>query len=167
MAEKKTVFNHDILFLVDMCNRFVREVIYSQSNGVTGMTGHDQERMSKYIQALNVKMDWIEENPLLDLPETHPRAYEVDMPEPSPNVESEVCNQFVRLIEAFRTEALNCQSARYASTVIAPDIKRFRAVTAKMESFLTTYVAQVEPVDLPESSPSEELSGPGFLGTNP
>jgi len=163
-GDPEFIFNHDVLFLYDMCNRFITELERSQSNGVSGMTVHDQTRMLSYIDALNQKMDWIENNPLLDLPETHPRQYELK-PKPTPqNVESEVVNQYIRLVEAFRTEAINGQSARYASTVITHDIDRLRAITAKMLNFMQTYVQDVTPLDLPESSPLAELAPHGAKG---
>ena len=167
MSDPTTVFNHDVLFLYDMTNRFIVELNKSQSNGVSGMNEHDQTRMQSYIDSLRRKVAWINAQPLLDLPETHPREFTLEAKPEVTNVESEVVNQFVRLMESFRTETINSQSARYASTLISHDSERLLAILDKMETFLTSYVAEVVPLDLPESSPRENLASAGRKGVNP
>ena len=162
--DPKEVFNHDCVILHDMLNRFIREVHNSQSNGVSGMNPHDQLRMTSYIASLRSLKGWIVAQPLLDLPETHPRPYTL---EPKPEikvVESEACNHFIRMLEACRTEIINSQSARLASSLIAHDATRFDLIVNKMEEFLTNYVAPSTPIDLPESSPGEDLAGHGRSG---
>ena len=158
------VLNHDVLFVYDMINRFIIELMHSQSNGVSGLTVHDQTRMASYLNALRVKKDWIMGQPLLDLPETHPRAFPL---EPAPevrNVESESINQLIRLFEALRIELINSQSARLASGLNRHDAGRYDGIVDKMEAFLLDYIAVLEPIDLPESSPAEKLSPAGRSG---
>ncbi len=159
-----TVLNHDILFLAQMLNRFIVEIVHSQSNGVSGMTAHDQDRMASYLEALRAKKVWIVSQPLLDLPETHPRRFPLPASPVVDSVDSESINAFVRLMEALRTEMIHSQSARLASTLLSMDEERFDSIVAKMQSFLDEYVAIVVPLDLPESSPAEALSGPGASG---
>ncbi len=164
MANTTHVLNHDILFIYDMLNRYVVEMTHSQSNGVSGMIEHDRVRMNSYLQALRIKKNWVVSQPILDLPETHPRPWELEPIPPVENLESEVVNQFIRLLEALRTEMINSQSARLASTLLPADATRFDAVIEKMQTFMDDYVVVATPLDLPESSPMQNLSGPGLGG---
>ncbi len=164
MADPKSIFNHDIVMIHDMCNRFVRELEHSQSSPVSGMTAHDINRIKTYTASLMNLHNWIAAHPLLDLTETHPREFKLEaMPEPE-NQESESINMIVRLVEALRTEMINSQSARYASTLIVHDSKRFVDTVTKINSFVSEYVEPSTPLDLPESSPSEQMTEPGFGG---
>ena len=163
-TEPATIFNHDIVMMYDMCNRFIIELYKSQSSPVSGMIEPDVIRMKSYTTALNNLHEWVQGQPLLDLPETHPREFPLEsVPEPK-NVESESVNMLVRLVEALRTEMVNSQSARYSSTLILHDSKRFDDIVTKINAFIDTYVATSTPLDLPESSPGEPISGSGFHG---
>jgi hypothetical protein len=161
-----TCFNHDIVMIYDMCNRFIRELDKSQSSPVSGMTVHDITRVKSYSAAMKQLHSWIVSQPLLDLPETHPREYQLEAPPVPVNSESESVNMLVRLLEAMRTEMINSQSARYASTVIAHDSNRFLALITKLDNFVSEYVEVATPLDLPESSPGEPMTTPGFKGVN-
>ncbi len=159
-----TILNHDILFITDMVNRFIVEMEKSQSNGISGLTLHDQERQAAYLAALRTKKAWIIDQPLLDLPETHPRQFPLPASPVVKNVDSESINAIIRLYEALRTEMIHSQSARLASMLLPMDAKRFDAIVTKMEKFLTDYIKVATPLDLPESSPAKTLSGPGADG---
>jgi hypothetical protein len=163
-TEPDHIFNHDILFLYDMINRYIVELMHSQSNGVSGMIVHDIARVETYLAALVTKRDWIADQPILDLPETHPRPWALEGLPLIANVESEGINQFIRLFEALRTEMINSQSARLASTLLPADLARFDGIVAKMSTFLTDYIMVATPLDLPESSPMEALIGKGAGG---
>ena len=161
------VFNHDVVILHDMCNRFIIECYKSQSHGVSGMIQHDQVRMGSYIGSLRKLKGWVVTQPLLDLPETHPRPFPLEAKPVVQNVESEACNHFIRMLEAARTELIHSQSARLASSLLPHDAQRFDWIMNKMEKFLEDYVEPATPIDLPESSPGEALAGHGSSGVNP
>ena len=158
------ILNHDVLMIYDMCNRHIREYMYSQSSVGSGMNEHDIARARSYVNALNGLCDWIVGRPLLDLPETHPRPYALEPKPETVTVESEVCNMMVRMTEALRTEMIHSASAAASSTMNTHDERRFRLITEKMLAFLNDYVEPLTPIDLPESSPDEPLSGHGSGG---
>lgn len=158
------VFNQDIVFLNDKIDRFIDECNHSQSAGLSGINIHDQTRLISYCVALRFAHDWIQSIPLLDLPETHPKEFPLEAPPSLPDNESEEINQIVRLLWALKTELINSQSARSASRLTVHDSKRFIDIVTKIELFLTNYVAKVEPLDLPESSPREQMVDPGKGG---
>jgi hypothetical protein len=165
MAEALSkVFNQDIVFLNDKIDRFIDECNHSQSAGQSGINVHDQARLVSYCVALRFAHDWIQSVPLLDLPETHPKEFPLEAHPELHDNESEEINQVVRLLWALKTELVNSQSARGASRLNAHDSKRFIDIVTKIEKFLTDYVAMVEPLDLPESSPRESMTTPGRAG---
>ncbi len=81
-----------------------------------------------------------------------------------PNVENEGVNQTIRLMTALRIELVHSQSARLAARLQPFDSARFVAIVDKIESWLADYIEQATPLDMPESSPEEPLSGPGNSG---
>jgi len=168
MAENtpEHVFNQDVVFLYDKINRFIIELLRSQSSGVSGMITADQGRLETYIFSLRAAMSWVQNQPMLDLPETHPRPYPL---EPSPEipergVENEAINQVIRLMVALRNELVNSQSARFGTRLQPFDEVRFTAIVDKVEAFLNSYIRQATPLDMPESSPNEKMTQDGSLG---
>ncbi len=164
-GDPENLFNHDIVMIHDMINRFIEELADSQSSPVSGLIIHDVDRLKSYTSSLVALHDWVVSQPILDLPKTHPREYKLEAaPEPA-NVESEAVNMLVRLMEALRTEMINSQSARLASTLMPDDSRRFLTIVEKIDSFVDDYVLEATPLDLPESSPREAMSGKGRKGT--
>ncbi len=160
------VFNHDIVMIYDMTQRFIKEMQDSQSSGVSGLYNqHDMSRMKSYIDSLNALKGWVVAQPQLDLPELHPRQYDLEEPVEIINRESEVVNMLVNMLHAITIEMIHSASARLASGLVSHDGMRFDLLTTKMMNFLTDYVEEQTPLDLPESSPVEEITGPGRKGT--
>lgn len=168
MAENtpEHVFNHDVVFLYDNINRFIVELLRSQSSGVSGMVAADQGRLETYINSLRAALAWVQNQPMLDLPETHPSKYKLEpVPEvPETGVENESINQIVRLMVALRNELVNSQSARFSTRLQPFDENRFTAIVNKVEAFLQSYVRSATPLDMPESSPNEVMTPDGKLG---
>lgn len=149
------VQNHDIVNLVEKLDRFSREIKMSQSAHVSQLGGADRERLDSYLAALEYLVAWIAKMPALDLPESHPRGYEVS--EVSAVVLDEVENEHIkvilRLFDLARYELIKSQSSRLASGLIGFDHKRFIASVDKVKAFLVEFVDMATPLDLPESSP--------------
>jgi hypothetical protein len=98
------------------------------------------------------------------LPETSPRAYTLEADPVVPLVENEALVDIIRMMELARDETTNGQSARMAAGLIKFDVSRIAAVIDKIDAFLSTYVAIVTPLDLPESSPARPVTSPGRTG---
>jgi len=77
------VYNHDVAGLHRRTNRFIEELQRSASSGGSQVSGHDMTRLGTYLQAITTYTDWVVSQPQLDLPETHPREWELD---PNPTV---------------------------------------------------------------------------------
>lgn len=162
-TEAKTLSMH-IGGLVDRANRFIEEMQKAQAANLTNFNQFDQERLVSYLDSLEFYMDWVVAEPQLDLPETSPQVVKMN---PFPDIqehENPMITDVVRLLVRFRDELLHSQSSRQATGLVSFDEKRARAIVASLRSFMTEYVAKVNPVDLPETVPSEEVTGPGSTG---
>jgi len=168
MAESSPehVFNQDIVWLYDTLNRYIVEMLKSQSSGVSGAIDADMGRWEHYLLDLMTKHDWIQAQPMLDLPETHPRPFPLEEAPtvPEGGVENEGVNQLVRMFIAARTELVNSQSARMATRLQPFDSQRFTSIMAKARAFLDDYLRAVTPIDMPESSPREAMTTDGRMG---
>jgi len=164
MATTAIVYNHDVQGLHRRINRFIVEAINAASNGVSMVSDADQSRMSTYLVAIKTYVAWVVSQPVLDLPETHPREYVLEENPAVPVIENESLLDLIHLFTLARDEMVNGQSGRMASGLIRFDNDRILAIIAKAESFLSDYVAIVTPLDLPESSPMHVLAGQGKKG---
>jgi len=158
------VLNQDLPGLHKRINRFLTEIYKSQSSSISEVTAADQTRIITYIDAIDSYHSWMTSQPDLDLPETSPNPFTLEAnPEMAP-VESESCNDLIRQFQTLRDEIVNGQSARRSSGMIGFDSIRLTACTTKCRSFMTDFVANVTPLDLPESSPAKATSGLGRMG---
>jgi len=159
------IFNHDVIWLYDMLRRFYQEMARSQSAPVSGMIEADQARLEMYLASIRKAVEWIQDTPLLDMPETHPRPYPlISFPEEM-DVENESINVILRLMRATAVELVNCQSSRYSSRLQPFDQHRCMQVVDKLDAFLNNYIrTEAVPMDLPESSPEKSIGTDGLMG---
>ncbi len=158
------VYNHDVDGLQRRINRFIEEMIKAASNTVSQVNAFDQTRLASYINAIREYQAFINGQPQLDLPETNPREFELGANPVVPDLENESLRDVVVLLELARDEIINGQSARMPSGLIPYDSARLTAIVDKVDSLLTNYISIVTPLDLPESSPMREITGPGRKG---
>lgn len=160
----KTTYNTDVWSLVRRVNRFITEVVKSQSSGISQTMPFDVARVLSYTAAIRSFVAWVVAQPLLDLPETGPQ----EMPLPDspviPPMENESAFDICMLLEIARDELANSQSARMATNLIKYDHDRLLAIVTKLENFVQTYIGVAEPLDLPESSPMQAVTGSGRQG---
>jgi hypothetical protein len=120
--------------------------------------------MSSYTNAIRSYVAWVVSVPLLDLPETGPRPVTLPTPPVIPAMENESMYDVAVLMELARDELTNSQSSRMSSNLMDFDRKRLIAVVDKIDNFISSYIATVTPLDLPESSPMTEVTGSGLGG---
>lgn len=157
--------NHDILQVNDTFYRMIKEAEHCASANVSVLSKFDLGRFHEYLNDLESQLNWVQDQPELDLPETHPTVWEYKDPEPQIDVENEGINHLSRLWRLARGEMVNCQSARLSVRLLGFDEGRVRAVIGKSRKFLDDYLSQRAAMDLPESSPQEPVSPPGLTGT--
>ena len=161
---KIVVYNHDIAGLQRRLNRFIVEMLKSVSNSGSLMNDYDKQRLISYLAAVRAYVGWIVSQPLLDLPETSPRLYELDANPVWDLVENEAIIDVVRMLELSRDEVVNSQSARLSSGLNKFDEARILAMITKVENFIREYIEKITPLDLPESSPMRVAATAGKVG---
>ena len=108
--------------------------------------------------------DFVVGQPQQDLPETHPRSYSLRENPVPPALENEMMYDIIEMFQLLRDELVNSQSARNASGLISFDSVRFLSHLSRIETYIAEYVEKATPLDMPESSPRVENSGPGRTG---
>ena len=160
--ENPVTHNMDVSALVRRINRFMVELYKSASSGVSQMSQADIDRLESYLVALRTYRDFVLAQPHLDMPETHPSPIPLAAPVFEPmEVENESVNDWMIMLQRGRDELILSQSSRLSSTLMQYDSARFTALVDKCDALLQDYVKPATPLDLPETSPQEELSGPG------
>ena len=162
-SSAKTTYNIDVCSIVRRWNRIIMELNKSQSSGISQMMPFDITRLVSYLGAMTQFQAFIVSQPLLDCPETGP----TEMPLPSDPVVAETENESVfdaiQLAIIARDEMKNSQSARIPTNLVKFDYERQQNYLAKLTN-LVAYIQAAEPLDLPETSPSMAVTGPGNMG---
>lgn len=162
--EPTTSYNLDVVYCNDKICRYAGEVIKAVSANVAHVNTFDMERALKYLDDLDAAVAYVLAQPQLDMPETHPRERALQPFPAVPNMENDELDHTVRLLEAARLELINSQSSRLAAGLLPFDAKRVTALVEKNRQWLTTFVAARSPMDLPETSPQQIVTGPGVGG---
>lgn len=159
-------YNHDVSGIVHRVKRFQYELFKSASSGGAFVNTFDQARWAKYLDAVDTYVDHVVAQPQVDLPETHPRKIIMDlMPDDAiTTVENESIRDVIYYLQLMMLEAADSQSSRMSAGLLTFDENRIRALNEKARRLLNDYVAQVQPLDLPESSPTRAMSGAGKSG---
>lgn len=158
--------NTDVYGLVRRINRFIIEIMKSQSSGVSQTISFDVARARSYLGAVVSYHDWVVAQPLLDLPETGPTYIDLPTPPVVPLFENESLYDLCVLLELARDELSNSQSSQLSSNLISFDSARLLAIIGKASKFITDYVTVVDPLDQPETSPMTASTGKGITGVS-
>ena len=158
------VYNYQVAGLIRRLRRFRYETVKASSSALAHVTEHDLNRAKTYLSAVTSYLDWVVSQPQLDLPESTPRAIDMGDPETLTLPENESLVDVMVMYDLLETEIGSSQSSRLGDSVISHDEKRIRAIVTKMEAFLESYVEVNLPMDLPESAPLRDLTGPGRTG---
>jgi hypothetical protein len=152
IAEIK-LFNDDVAGLVRRINKFIVELRDSQSRVTDDFGKHDQERLKSYIEAIRTYIAWVEGQPMLDLPKTHPTEVVIPTnPEIGAITNLNVID-LIRLLERGRDELLfGSDSSQRSSGFNKHDSDRVKAIIDKTEAYLTDYIEKITPLDSPETS---------------
>jgi len=163
--DAQAIYNHDVVGLVRRIDRFRKEIAFAVSSGVSSVRGADLERIKSYLTALEVYESWLQSQPQLDLPESHPTYINVEPSPEMPMPENESFADLLYMLDLMRVELINSQSARLPQGLTKFDSGRFLALRTKMVNFLKDYVEVITPLDLPESSPRRPMVADGNKGT--
>lgn len=156
--------NVDVVGFWNKINRFVGEVMLSNSSNVSRTSKFDIGRLKSYLLALRTYLVHITGEPALDLVETNPRVYKLKAAPQTAEIENESLEDACRLLELARDEMVNSQSSRIASGLISFDAERFMAIVTRCENLVKNYIEVATPLDMPKTSPQDPRSEPGLGG---
>jgi hypothetical protein len=161
---KGLVYNLDTYGLIRRINRVIVEVVKSQSSGVSGTISFDLTRLNSYLKMLDAYRAWVVSQPQIDCPETGPTAFPLPADPSVAEIENESGWDVVQLLQIARDEIKSSQSSRLPSGLIKFDNDRLVSYIGRLASLVNNYMAVIDPVDLPESSPMQPISGAGNVG---
>lgn len=164
MVSATSTYNTDIFGIVRRINRFIVEMAKSQSSGVSQTLSFDMTRAESYITAVRAYLEWVTKQPALDLPETGPNSIPLPINPVIPMMENDSTYDLCVLMELARDELTNSQSSRMSSNMIGYDTDRLVAILDKADNFIASYVLVIDPLDQPETSPSQPMTGAGARG---
>lgn len=157
-------YNYQIAGLIRRLRRFRFETVKAASSGLAHVNEHDLRRAGQYLDAAESYLNWITSQPQLDLPESSPRLIELGEMEELDMPENESLVDMMVMYELMEKEIGDSQSSRLGDSIISWDESRLRAMIEKMRLFLSDYVQNVLPMDLPESAPMRDQTGHGRQG---
>ncbi len=160
----KTVCNRDVAGLVERIDEVIYEVSKSQSEGLANVRVADRARLDQYNGRLERYVGWLTSEPEVDAPESHPSECNITYISETEDddCENKALRDLIRMYRVLMTEMANSQSTRMPNGLSRYDKARFDSHLRKIRSFLTGFVDQELPVDLPESSPSSASTSHGF-----
>jgi len=164
--------NSDLAGLIEKIDEAIYEGLLSQSSGLTDFREADRARLTSYLDRAERYFQWMVSEPETDSPQTHPMMYPIDYlsnrsetPDGKTLVQSpenKGLRDCLRLMRVWMAEMAKSASRRAPNGLSEPDQGRFTSHLTKIRSFLTNYIDDTQPVDLPESNPSSPLTGQGF-----
>ena len=158
------VNNMDMAGVISRMRRFRFETVKAVSSGVANVSAADVTRLKSFTNAVTQYLNWVVSVPTMDLPESSPQEYDLGETDKLDMPENEALVDLMRLWDVAEFEMGNSQSARNATGIISHDEQRIRDIISKMEAFIDGYIANVQPLDLPESAPFRPNTGSGRTG---
>lgn len=124
----QSVANFDVSFLSDVLVKFANELLAAQSPGQAQFVVHDRKRTTAYVARTREYVTFLSATTdPLDLPKTHPGAYQVmDFPsaEQIEQVENLIVKRVVWGFQAAYQELVGSQSKDRASGLVSFDKER-------------------------------------------
>lgn len=158
------IYNLDVTYLADKLARYTGEVQMSVSSNVAFVNEFDMARLQQYLTDIDSAVSYVLNQPQLDMPESHPMLHVIQPFPAMRDMESDEWDHVVRLLRAGYIEIVNSQSARLGAGLMPFDARRITALVAKTRQWLDDYVSKRSPMDLPETSPQQDMSPAGKPG---
>jgi len=166
MAELPTL-NRDLYGLSRRIDDYAFDMQHCPSANIQGWRDADKVRFISYMDAMDAIIDWYQQQPEVDRPESHPHEYMTDdtFRWNFPEVENQMINDLVHSFWSMKYETLHSQSSRLANRMLSFDEQRLRNEIIRLRNYFTDYIDNFTPLDLPESSPQEPGTVTGRTGT--
>lgn len=156
--------NIDALGIVLRMDKIVKELIGSQSQGVSVVREADFERANSYLDELESFVAHCSRRPQQDYPKTYDMEIALPAPTTVPMMDNLAVLHLAQMVDSWRFELANSETSRWSSGVHGPDGKRLANYFADYRAFFAEHIAKVLPQDYPETVPSFPLTSRGALG---
>ena len=160
----RSMCNRDLAGLVERIDEVIYEISRSQSEGLLDLRVADRNRIDSYNNRLERYVEWVVSEPEVDAPESHPSQVNITYISETEDddAENKALRDLIRMYRVLMQEMSLSASNRMPNGISSHDKGRFDQHLAKIRSFLTAYVDQTQPVDMPESQPSSAQTDHGF-----
>jgi hypothetical protein len=162
--------NHDVAGLVRRLDRALVEVTKSQSTAISGSLPFDVTRLRSFIFSARSYISWASGEPFIDAPASTPVYIEVPCYGEVLEMDNDSAWDTAVLLDTAIQELQAADSGRISNGFpVAADRVRIEALLTRIEQLVNNFMATVEPMDYPESSPRAPSTGqgnvsPGFAG---
>ena len=154
--------------IIERADAAVVNALKSESANLNALRPHDETRFRNVIRELRSYIGWAVSEPLLDLPKSHPTPLELEHvgQEESRKIVNRSVRDFAALFELLIKEVSESETAHAGSGINQFDLSRITAILDQAES-LVDFMAQVEPIDRPETFPHQPGVESGSMTSDP
>jgi len=156
--------NIDALGIVLRMDKIVREIIGSQSHGVSVVREADFVRANSYLDELESFVAHCSRRPQQDYVKTYDMEIALPAATVIPMMDNLAILHLAQMVDTWRFEIANSETSRWSSGIHGPDGVRMAVWFADYRAFFTDHIATQLPQDYPETVPSYPLTGRGALG---
>lgn len=156
--------NIDAFGIVLRMDKMVKELIGSQSQGVSIVREADFERANSYLNELESFVAHCSRRPQQDYPKTYDMEIALPTATIVPMMDNLAVMHLAQMVDAWRFEIANSETSRWSSGIHGPDQKRLANWFADYRSFFSEHISTQLPQDYPETVPSFALTSRGALG---
>jgi hypothetical protein len=157
-------YNIHIAMLIRLIDRAIIEVTKSQSAPGSGVRQADADRIESYMNEMESFVNFSSRLPETDTPKSHPLAVQFDPPLSLPRIENDSMWLLAQMFDTMRIEVGQSASSRQPNGWWKPDLPRVLKYIDDVRVFMAQHVQKVTPVDVPESSPRENVQPRGKMG---
>ena len=150
-AEEHVIYNMDIDSMVRKVDVVIEELTRSQSQPISEFREADMVRIKSYMIAAESFLEWVEQQPELDLVKWHPTALVTPAAPEVPEMQNQCLRDIVMLWTVFRHTLVYAVSAQAPTGLTAADLVRARAILEKMGMYIEA-VEGLGPIDAPETA---------------
>ncbi len=152
MIDMATTHNVSVKSIWDQCNIFIAEMGASASANTQDVLDADKERIKATVNALKEYSAKVLSQNKLDLPNVHPSVIALGAVAEKTNTANKFINELCLLVSVTRDQLQRSSSSNISHGLLHFDHKRFDAGVGNIDSYVTEYLDQIEPLDEPETT---------------
>ena len=153
--------NMDVVGVCERIDRIMYEMSQSESAKLNSLEEYDIERIIQYNAALRIYVSTVNEANRMDLPHSYPAMYSIKYICSEGNIDYESTkNRIIRDLQRLYANMLvqwsRSESADKSNGFYEADYNRFILIMDRIDGYISSYIKEATPLDLPESSTYED-----------